>query len=130
MEMVRMAVANQVLAATASDVYRTREDFALSNVLAMRDLLVENGIQFMVAAYPDNFQVDEGLREVVLTHYQLNPAQYQWDRPQGLLWQFCTAHNIEFYDLLPTFQAVAGQGQYLYLPNDSHWNEAGNELAA
>ena len=96
----------------------------------MRDLLKEKKIQFMVAAYPDNLQIEESLRQVIFNHYDLDPAQYQLDRPQNLLWKFCQEHQIEFYDLLPTFQALQQQGQRPYLINDSHWNEIGNQLAA
>lgn len=88
------------------------------------------GIEFIVVAYPNSFQVDESLRHVVSAHYQLDTSAYQLDRPQGRLWQFCTELNIEFYDMLPSFQEAHEQGQRLYIHNDTHWNEAGNELAA
>lgn len=35
-----------------------------------------------------------------------------------------------FIDLLPAFEAAAADGQLLYYPYDSHWNQAGHDLAA
>ncbi len=35
-----------------------------------------------------------------------------------------------FIDLLPTFQAHVDAGELLYYPYDSHWNQAGHDLAA
>jgi hypothetical protein len=131
LEGYRIQIANWVLATSvAADEFKVREDFAFSNLLALRHLLQEKNIEFMVVAYPDNFQIEESLRQVVFKHYKLNPDQFQLDRPQSLLWKFCQEHQIEFYDMLPTFQAAQQQGQRLYLVNDSHWNDAGNQLAA
>lgn len=131
LEAHRIQIANWVLATSvAPDEFKPREDFAFSNLLAMRDLLKEKNIQFMVVAYPDNFQIEESLRQVVFSHYNLDPTQFQLDRPQSLLWKFCQDNGIEFYDMLPTFQATQQQGRRLYIVNDSHWNEAGNQLAA
>jgi len=35
-----------------------------------------------------------------------------------------------FIDLLPALQEHVGQGELLYYPYDSHWNQAGHDLAA
>ncbi|HEX2621190.1 MAG TPA: hypothetical protein VHL11_13610, partial [Phototrophicaceae bacterium] len=35
-----------------------------------------------------------------------------------------------FIDLTPAFEAKVGDGQLLYYPYDSHWNQAGHDLAA
>ena len=130
-EFRRMQVANWALASEyASDEFHTYEDFVFDNLLAMRDLLAEEDVQFMIVAYPDSFQVDQSLLKVVINHYQVDTSNYQLDRPQGLLWKFSQENNIEFYDMLSTFQEASQQGQRLYIHNDSHWNNAGNELAA
>jgi len=127
----RMQVANWALVNDyASHEFQIYEDFVFDNLLDMRDLLSEKNISFMVVAYPDSFQVDESLLQVVINHYQIDISTYQLDRPQGILWQFTTNNDIEFYDMLATFQEAAQQGERLYIHNDSHWNEAGNQLAA
>ena len=130
-EFRRIQVSNWALASNyASDEFQLYEGFVFENLLKMRDLLTDKQIPFMVVAYPDSFQVDETLLKVIVGHYQVDTSTYQLDRPQGLLWQFSTEHNIEFYDMLPVFQEAAKQGQKLYLHNDTHWNKAGNTLAA
>jgi tRNA uridine 5-carbamoylmethylation protein Kti12 len=126
MEFMRMQVANKREAAE----FEMRQTYILAQLGAMRDLLAEHGIDFMVVAYPDEFQVDRALRQAVIDRYQVDESTYEWDRPQVILSQFTTANNIEFYDMLLAFQNAHEQGLRLYLPNDSHWNSAGNDLAA
>lgn len=130
LEAKRIQIANLTLAPADADGFKIREDFALNNLLAMRNLLKEKNIRFMTVAYPDNFQIEESLRLVVFEHYKLDPAQFQLDYPQTLLGKFCQDNQIEFYDMLPTFQTAQQKGRRLYLINDSHWNDAGNQLAA
>lgn len=131
LELYRIQIFNSVLAnSVAADQFKIREDFVFSNLLAMRDLLKEKNIRFMVVAYPDNIQVEESLRQVIFNQYDLDPSHFQFDRPQNLLWQFCQEHQIEFYDLWSAFQAKQQEGQRPYLINDSHWNEIGNQVAA
>jgi hypothetical protein len=36
----------------------------------------------------------------------------------------------QFIDLLPAFEAATADGQLLYYPYDSHWNQKGHDLAA
>jgi hypothetical protein len=102
----------------------------LSSLRAMRDLTVRSGGEFMIIAYPDEFQVSRTLREEVINSYNLDASSYQWDRAQQLLRQFCAEEGIQFYDLLPAFQQADRKGQILYIPKNSHWNQEGNRLAA
>lgn len=39
-------------------------------------------------------------------------------------------HGWHFIDLLPVFEAHVANGELLYYPYDSHWNQAGHDLAA
>jgi hypothetical protein len=43
---------------------------------------------------------------------------------------FAAEHDIDFIDLTPNFQAEAKRGIGLYNYSDTHWNDAGNVLAA
>lgn len=38
--------------------------------------------------------------------------------------------GVEFIDLTPAFREAAAQGEVLYYPYDTHWNQAGHQLAA
>ena len=44
--------------------------------------------------------------------------------------EFCKAREIRCLDLTPAFRLKAAQGIKLYYSHDSHWNEAGNRVAA
>ncbi|MBI1880071.1 MAG: hypothetical protein HYR94_17940 [Chloroflexi bacterium] len=126
LEFGRMKVANWA----ETGWFQFSEPYVFESLLAMRHLLAARHTEFMVVTYPDEFQVDKALRQAVIDKYRLDPSTYQWNKPQFLLREFCAKHEIAFYDMLPTFRQAHQQGQRLYLPNDSHWNEAGNELAA
>lgn len=126
LELTRMQMSNWAYAPE----FQQNEAYIFNRLLEMRDLLAGKNIDFTVAAYPDEYQVVPALRQAVAKKFNFETYDYQWDRPQGLLWQFCTDNNIEYYDLLPAFKAAYKSGQRLYLPSDSHWNEAGNRLAA
>ncbi len=88
------------------------------------------GAPLMVVLVPDELQVDAQLRREVLA---LPPAQddadFDWDRPNRELAERMTALGVPVLDLTAAFRAAAGQ-QRLYRLNDSHWNLAGNALAA
>ncbi len=122
----RMQIANKRRAAE----FATNERYVFEKLSEMSAMLAAKGSKFMVVAYPDEFQVDESLRNAVIERYGIDPADYEWDRPQRVLREFAAANGIEFHDLLPVFRRAHQRGSRLYLPNDSHWNPQGNELAA
>ena len=106
------------------------EAYAFQSLLAMRDLLASRGTPFVLVAYPDEFQVNGSLRQAVVERHRIDPSAFQWGRPQALLREFCSRHDIPFYDMLAAFQKADRDGARVYAPNDTHWNDAGNELAA
>jgi lysophospholipase L1-like esterase len=110
--------------------FRRHERHVFDSLLAMRDLLSEHGIGFVVAAYPDAVQVDPRVREALLGRVDRASSDYEWTRAQRLLEAFCEEHDIAFVDLLPAFQRAQAMGWNLYLESDAHWNAAGNVLAA
>jgi hypothetical protein len=107
-----------------------RKDYAFKHLDKMKDRLQALGIDFGVLIYPDEFQVDVGLRQSLLEREGIDAAGYDWELPQALVAAWCDKHAVAYLDLLPTFREVHDSGQRLYLLNDSHWNEAGNALAA
>ena len=44
--------------------------------------------------------------------------------------EFCKVRGIRCLDLTAAFRLRAAQGMKLYYSHDSHWNEAGNHVAA
>jgi len=87
-------------------------------------------IKLVIAVLPDQFQVDEELRKAVFASYN-NPARENLDLsyPNDLIMNFCRTHDIHCLDLLGPFQEQA-KSRPLYALRDTHWNEAGNRLAA
>lgn len=110
--------------------FRRHESYVFESLLAIRSLLAEQGIGLMVVAYPDAVQVDPRVREALLQYTGSGTSEYEWDRAQRRLGEFCDAHAIPFVDLLPAFRTAQRRGWTLYLESDSHWNAAGNVLAA
>lgn len=96
----------------------------------MRDLLESQGIDFVVAAYPDEVQISPETRAQFQQLSRNDTSRWQWLRPQRLLDEFCGQEGITFWDLTDTFRENWRQDHPLYIPNDSHWDDEGNRLAA
>jgi hypothetical protein len=99
-------------------------------ILKMKKWCDQRKIKLVIAIFPSQFQVDEKLRQAVLARYE-NIAGKNLDLsyPDNLIVNFCRAHAIDCLDLLGPFQAEA-KARQLYALRDTHWNEAGNRLAA
>lgn len=88
------------------------------------------GHRFLVAIYPDVYQVDRKLHQKLMDTFALEPDDYDLLLPQKTLKRFLSKEEIDFVDLTPVFQAH-GRHKKLYGPHfDTHWNEAGRALAA
>jgi hypothetical protein len=95
----------------------------------MNQILQEKNIQFVVAIYPDEFQVNPKLFNQVINEFELDPQDYQVNCMQTILKQHLEAENITYIDFTERFKAEQ-QKQHLYLLQEPHWNSAGNQLAA
>ena len=102
---------------------------ALGNVRQMRDVAARGGADFLVVLLPDEVQVDDDLAGRVAAASGAEPGRLDFARPNALLAAALTREAIPFLDLLPAF-VEAGQRTRLYKPRDTHWNLAGNRLAA
>jgi hypothetical protein len=87
------------------------------------------GADFAVMIVPDEFQVDDGLRRDVLALLGLPSSEVDLDFPQERLKQLLDEAGIRHLDLLPAFRH-AGRSERLYYERNTHWNDAGNALAA
>ena len=97
---------------------------------AIDQLLAAKDVPWKIIAFPAEYQVNPYLlTEAAKTHGQ-TPGDYDLDAPQAWLAEQAQALGVEYWDLLPAFQAAHVAEGGLYIPNDSHWNRAGNELAA
>jgi hypothetical protein len=86
-------------------------------------------VGLLIAIFPDQFQVDDELRNNIVERYGLAPAALDISFPDQLLVQFCKKHDMHCLDMLADFQKHSRAAK-LYRLNDTHWNDAGNRLAA
>jgi hypothetical protein len=99
-------------------------------ILKMKDWCDRRKIKLLIAILPEQFQVDQELRKAVLTKFQHIAAEdLDLSYPDNLIVNFCRTHDIHCLDMLGQFQEQ-GKTRQLYMLRDSHWNEAGNRLAA
>lgn len=97
----------------------------------MRDLNASRGVEFHVALYPDEMQVDESVLSRVLDSRSLRRRHYDLDQPNRVVLAQLADLGIPAIDLTPAFRAAASEREEpLYIPRNTHWNAAGNELAA
>jgi len=89
----------------------------------------ERNIDLAVAIIPDEIQVNPALRERVLATLGADKDHLDIALPNRVLDEQLAARRIDHCDLLERFTAPSG-GEVRYKPNDSHWNRAGNRLAA
>ena len=107
----------------------TNINYILNTISEMNQILQEKNIQFVVAIYPDEFQVNPKLFNQIIEEFNLKPEKYQVTCMQDILKQHLEANNIPYIDFLDRFK-VEQQKQHLYLLQEPHWNSAGNQLAA
>jgi hypothetical protein len=95
----------------------------------IRTVCETNSIQLFIMLIPDELQVDTGLQERVLEQIGADKDKLDFDRPNKRLVEELKARNIRYLDLLEPFRLRA-RSVRLYKPRDTHWNIAGNQLAA
>ena len=95
----------------------------------MRDVAGRAGSRFLVVLIPDEVQVNDALRAEVTLASGEAAADFDFERPNRLLRERLSADGIAVVDLLPAFRSAA-RATRLYKPRDTHWNSAGNRLAA
>lgn len=102
---------------------------ALGPLRQMRDLSMRAGAGMVVALIPDEIQVDPTLRAQVARALGRAPGDFDPLRPTRAIAEALRQADIPHVDLLPAFLDAAAAAP-LYKPQDTHWNIAGNRLAA
>ena len=95
------------------------------------EICEKKGIKFVVVILPDEFQVNKRLQADIRSKYHPDMEDGRWkiDQPNRMLTGRLTSLGIDTLDLYPYFVQEATR-QNLYKPRDTHWNKAGNQLAA
>ena len=109
--------------------FQSEEMYIFASFAKLHDLLKGRGTDLVVAIFPDEFQVDDALAQQIFRAAKLDPADYDLRLMQRVLGEYLSSRGIETIDLLDAFRD-ASRDAVLYRPRNSHWNDAGNELAA
>ena len=96
----------------------------------VREEVAKAGATYAMIIHPDQYQVETILRQRLDQKFGIDfEHDYDLNQPQNILKTYCEFHKIPCLDLLPAFKAGGDQGG-LYILHDSHYNKAGNSLAA
>lgn len=90
------------------------------------DACRQHGVPVAVVLHPDELQVSPKLLAEMLEYAHLQPAEVDLAAPQRRLMAFFAERGVPCLDLLPAFP----RSDAFYIPRDTHYNEAGNALAA
>jgi lysophospholipase L1-like esterase len=103
---------------------------AVNDIKKIKELCDYKNIALTVVIIPDEVQVNPELQAKIIERFELdNPSLMDFTLPNRLLQAELQEANIDSIDLLENF-IVGSQQQRLYKPLDTHWNIAGNQLAA
>jgi hypothetical protein len=75
----------------------------------MDGLLKSRGIKFVVAMYPDEFQVNSIQFDMLVEKFQLHKEDYDLNLAQNLLKKFLESKQIEYLDMLDRFRTEEKQ---------------------
>ena len=104
---------------------------ALRYLIQIKRICDDRHIALVVALIPDEVQINRQLQAKVLQAKSAaaSAGDFDFTLPNRLLSGKLKEQNIEVMDLFDTFAQVGTQ-TVLYKPNNTHWNIAGNRLAA
>ena len=95
----------------------------------MHRSVTSTGAELLVFLIPDEFQVDDELSGRLLEMHDTDPSEFARNIPQIRLVKRLQEAGIHHIDGLRQFRSRSRVTD-LYLPRNTHWNAAGNRLAA
>lgn len=103
---------------------------ALYYLKQINNICTKKGIKLIIVIIPDELQINRSLQIDVQTKYFSDIDNDRWDftRPNTMLSKELDQLGIDNIDLFKYFTAESSS--QLYRPRDTHWNIAGNQLAA
>ena len=109
--------------------FEARFAAALSYISEMKRLCDDRNVGLTIILIPDEMQVSKPLQSQVIAESGLSPGSFDFALPTRLLRTRLEELRIDYIDLLTEF-STHSLNERLYRRNDSHWNIAGNALAA
>jgi len=115
----------------SSKSFNTLLDAAVGQLEEISKVCRRLEIALIVVIVPDEFQVNPELQDTIFESLgkTREKSVVDFTRPNRMLGQELDASGIEYLDLLPAFAEASREAHY-YRLRDTHWNIAGNELAA
>jgi hypothetical protein len=106
-------------------------DTAMTYLEKIQALCKERKIRLAVVLIPDELQINRDLEKTIHAKFHSEVPDSGWDitLPNHTLAARLTKAGIDNIDLYDSFRA-AGAQKRVYKPRDTHWNIAGNQLAA
>ncbi len=98
-----------------------------SVLVRMAEFCSARQIRLVVVTLPTQYQVHEDLWTHHVTTFGLNAADYDLDKPQLLVKEFCAREGIEQVDVLPAMREAA-RTERLFYPIASYMTPAGHAL--
>jgi hypothetical protein len=89
----------------------------------------ESAVPWALVIIPDEFQVDPTVRDEALRRLGAHADDLDLEGPPRRLVRWASDAHVPVLDLLPIFHEEQIRRGPLYIPSDTHWNEAGNQLA-
>ena len=114
---------------SADETLSAAADRAVADLVEIWDLASGIGADCIVVLIPDETQVDAGLQREVARAWGRSRESLDFARPTRVVAAALARADVSRVDLLPAFQQ-AGATRRLYKPSDTHWNIAGNRVAA
>lgn len=109
--------------------FQNQLKLAVSYLRKIKDICEAKDIEFLVVIIPDELQVNEKLQSQVIQALGNSRDNFDFTLPNRLLSRELEGEKIKYIDMLSEFKSVS-RSKRVYKPQDTHWNIAGNELAA
>lgn len=103
---------------------------SMNNLFMIKRFCDSNGIELLVVLLPEEIQINRNLQSRVVSGLRDKP-RFDFKIPNRLISHDLRKTGIRFLDLTEDFSRhYESRKVGLYKPNDTHWNIAGNRLAA
>lgn len=104
----------------------------INTLIRIRDYCTAHNAKLLIAILPDELQVDTTLQQDMVNAYYKKEGHLPCDvrKPTDLLIGALRKQTIPYVDVYDAFRNASVSGKPFYRPSDSHWNIAGNALAA
>jgi len=98
-----------------------------SSIRTARNIAAENGSELLLAYVPAKLRVYRDFCAFPADGYA---QSWPLDNLSAVLGTWAAENRIAYLDLTDALKAEASRGELVYFPDDTHWNAAGNEVAA